>query len=89
MTTHEVTCWLQVKPEWTRYVGGHMQLKGVKAVKVTQRPPDPPLAGCDVVKLTLRIPTSRLLPLAPDPIDLPEHADLSEVYIDPLEEPGA
>jgi hypothetical protein len=73
-TTYDVTFWVQIEPEWTRYVGGGMQLTGAHAARVTQRPPDPPKAGCDVVKLVLRVPTSRLLPLAPDPIELPASA---------------
>lgn len=80
MTTHDVTFWVQIEPEWKRYVGGSMELTGVKAVRVTQRYPDPPKAGCDVVKLTLRVPTSRLLPLAPDPIDLPDVPAAADLF---------
>lgn len=71
MTSHDVTFYVQIEPEWERYYGGTMQLKGAKAVRVTQKQPDPPRDGALVVKLTVRVPTDRLLPLAPDPVELP------------------
>lgn len=71
MSTRDVTFWAQIEPEW-RIGAGDVRLVGLKVVRVTQRYPDPPKAGCDVVKLTLRVPVSRLLPLAPDPVELPD-----------------
>ncbi len=72
MTTRDVTFWVQLEPEFDRYTNGDVTISGLKAVRVTQRYPDPPKAGCDIVRLTLRVPTSRLLPLAPDVVELPE-----------------
>lgn len=71
MTTRDVTFWVQLEPEW-RITGDTVALRGLKVIRVTQRYPDPPKAGCDVVKLTLRVPASRLLPLAPEVVDVPE-----------------
>jgi hypothetical protein len=71
MTTRDVTFWVQIEPEFDRYTNGDVVITGLKAVRVTQRYPSPPKEGCDVVKLTLRVPTSRLLPLAPDVVELP------------------
>lgn len=79
MTTRDVTFFVQLEPEFDRYTNGDVVITGLRAVRVTQRYPDPPKAGCDVVKLTLRVPTSRLLPLAPDPVELPASAGGAEL----------
>lgn len=72
MTTRDVTFWVQIEPEFDRYTNGDVTISGLKAVRVTQRYPAPAKAGCDVVKLTLRVPTARLLPMATDVIEIPQ-----------------
>ena len=61
----DVTFYAQIEPEWDRYIGGELILARAKATRITQRQPDPPRNGALVVKVILRIPTGRLLPLAP------------------------
>ena len=71
-TTRDVTFYVQIEPEFERYTNGDVTISGLKFARATQRYPFPVKAGCDVVKMTLRVPTSRLLPLAPDPVWVPE-----------------
>lgn len=72
MTTRDVTFFVQLEPEFDRHSNGDVVITGLKAVRVTQRYPSPVKEGCDVVRLTLRVPTARLLPMATDLIEVPE-----------------
>ncbi len=69
-----VTFYLQVEPEWGVYrtAKGDLQLVGARAARITQKQPDPPRGGTAVVKLTVRVPSSALLPLRPAVVDVPE-----------------
>lgn len=70
----DATFFLQVEPEWGFYraPNGDLQLVGAKAARITQKQPDPPKGGTVVVKLTVRVPSSALLPLKPAAVDIPE-----------------
>jgi hypothetical protein len=72
MTTRDVTFFVQLAPEFDRYSNGDVVITGLKFVRGTQRYPSPVREGCDVVKVTLRVPTVRLLPMATDVIEIPE-----------------
>ena len=78
----DVTFYLQVEPEWGVYraANGDLQLVGAKAARITQKQPDPPRGGTAVVKLTVRVPSSALLPLQPAIVDVPE--DLIQVVVE-------
>ena len=69
-TYQDVTFYAQVEPDWTRYVGAELELTGARVARITRRQPERPRDGALVVKLTLRIPVDRLLPLAPEVIVL-------------------
>jgi hypothetical protein len=77
-----VTFYLQVEPEWGVYrsANGDLQLTGAKAARITQKQPDPPKGGTVVVKLTVRVPSSALLPLRPAVVDGPD--DRLEIVVD-------
>jgi len=72
MTTRDVTFFIQLEPEFVRSFNGDMRVSGLKAVRVTQRYPSPVKEGCDVVRVTLRVPTVRLLPMATDVLEISE-----------------
>lgn len=66
------TFYLQVEPEWGPYLNsdGSYNLVGAKALRITQKQPDPPKGGTVVVKLTVKVPSSALLPLRPAPVEI-------------------
>jgi hypothetical protein len=78
----DATFYLQVEPEWGMYrsANGDLQLIGAKAARITQKQPDPPKGGTVVVRLTVRIPSSTLLPLRPAVVDVP--ADHLEIIVE-------
>jgi len=78
----DATFYLQVEPEWGVYRGtnGELNLIGAKAARITQKQPDPPKGGTVVVKLTVRVPSSSLLPLKPAVVEVPE--DHIEIVVD-------
>ena len=90
MSTYQtVTFFLQVAPEWDPYsaANGDLKLIGAKATRLTQKQPDPPRAGTVLVKLTLQVPSSRLLPLQPATLVLAEDdVELVEVAVGVSEE---
>jgi hypothetical protein len=78
----DATFFLQVEPEWGIYRAGNgdLQLVGAKAARITQKQPDPPKGGTVVVKLTVRVPSSALLPLKPAVVEVP--ADRLEIVVE-------
>jgi hypothetical protein len=83
----DTTFYLQVEPEWGMYrsANGDLQLVGAKAARITQKQPDPPKGGSVVVKLTVRVPSSALLPLRPPVVEVPE--DRIEIVVTAEEQP--
>lgn len=72
MTTRDVTFFVQLEPQFDRYTNGDVVITGLKFARATQRYPSPVREGCDVVRVTLRVPTARLLPMATDVIEISE-----------------
>lgn len=78
-TYQDVTFYLQVEPEWRMRGDGSLLLAGAKAARMTQKQPDNPLHGATVVRLTVRMPSSRLQPLMPEIVVLPDDGEMVEV----------
>lgn len=71
----DATFYAQVEPKWTSgNWSGHRDaneiplLEGARVVRLTQERPRRPASGVVVCKLTLRLPGSAFLPLAPEAI---------------------
>lgn len=68
--THvDVPMFIQLDPEWNHRPSDDVRaLRGAKAARVTQRPPDPPKPGTVTVKVTIRIPKKAFLALQPEAV---------------------
>lgn len=70
MSSKDATFYVQIEPEWSHWVdsSGDRQVRGIKAVGITQKRPDRPRSGVIVAKLTVRVPDAAFLPLRPEAI---------------------
>lgn len=82
MSDHvDATFYVQVEPQWNQWMSGDSpnRLQGAKAVTLTQAKPGRQRGGTVLVKLTVRLPKSAFLPLAPEAIVVvPEDRTLAE-----------
>lgn len=64
----KATCYLQVQPEFFRYLG-EQKVREARIVRMTQRPPEGNQRGGTVlVKITVDIPDGAFLPLRPEAV---------------------
>ncbi|MEV8372974.1 hypothetical protein AB0P21_09570 [Kribbella sp. NPDC056861] len=75
----DATFYAQVVPEF--HATGDT-LKSARVARITQRRPEVPLGGSVLVRLTLRLPKSVLLPLRPTVVVIPENQTTVTVEVE-------